>query len=374
MDSLTLIQALVTIAVGAISGGITNAVAIWMLFHPYEPRGVGRLRIQGAIPKNKERLARSIGKTVGERLLTPEDLTERLAAPAVQEAFAGAIGGALGSLLEQERGPLREELSPELVKSLDEAVKGLAPKVADRVAAWAETEEFGRTIHGFIDRVAGEVGDRPLAGALGGGHRELIAGKVQSWVANLAEGDELERTLRNFVTTQLGKMEADDRPLLDRLPQGLVGTVENAITDYLPIALERLSALLSDPAARRKIELALRDAFDHSVRELLLHERIIVKLMVTDRTIERLVDGFEAEGFDRFAEAVSDPGMKAQVTRAVNDAVVNFLRMPLSHRLKRLTPEKREALEQTLGDWLVRVARDDATREAIARMVDQLIE
>src|SRR5690606_36696530 len=158
------------------------------------------------------------------------------------------------------------------------------------------------------------------------------------------------------------------------LPQGLVGTVENAITAYLPIALERLSALLSDPAARRKIELALRDAFDHSVRKLLLHERIIAKLMVTDWTIERLVDGFEAEGFDRFAEAVSDPGMKAQVTRAVNDAVVNFLRMPLSHRLKRLTPEKREALEQTLGDSLVRVARDDSTREAIARMADQFNE
>ena len=72
MDQQTLIQGAVTIGVGAISGGITNAVAIWMLFHPYEERGIGPFRIQGAIPKNKARLARSIGKTVGERLLTPE--------------------------------------------------------------------------------------------------------------------------------------------------------------------------------------------------------------------------------------------------------------------------------------------------------------
>ena len=74
MDRELLIQALVTIGVGAISGGITNAVAIWMLFHPYDSRGIGPFRIQGAIPKNKARLARSIGRTVGERLLTPEDL------------------------------------------------------------------------------------------------------------------------------------------------------------------------------------------------------------------------------------------------------------------------------------------------------------
>ncbi|MGE5926381.1 MAG: DUF445 domain-containing protein, partial [Gemmatimonadota bacterium] len=182
MDSATLVQGLVTIAVGAISGGITNAVAIWMLFHPYELRGIGPFKLQGAIPKNKERLAKSIGKTVGERLLTPEDLSERLGAPAVRAAFTDAIGGALGTLLEQERGPLREQLSPEVVRSLDDAVAGLAPKVADRVAAWAESDDFARMIGGFIDRVAAEVGERPIGGALAGGHRELIAGKVQGWV------------------------------------------------------------------------------------------------------------------------------------------------------------------------------------------------
>ena len=374
MDKQTLIQGAVTIGVGAISGGITNAVAIWMLFHPYEPRGFGKFKLHGAVPKNKDRLARSIGKTVGERLLTPEDIAQRLSAPAVQEAFAKAIGGVVDSLLDQERGPLREQLSPDVLEVVNDAIAGLGPKVAERVATWAESEEFERLALGFIARVREEVGARPLAPALGDGRREMIAGKVQRWVSELAEGDDLERTLRGFVATQLAKLEHDDRPLLDRLPPGIVGTVEHAITDYLPIALERLSALLSDPDARRQIEEALRQAFDHSVRDLLLHERILAKIMVTDRTIERLVDGFEAEGFDRFADAVSDPSMKAQVTKAVNDAVVNFLRIPLSDRLRRLTPEKRAGLEQTLGDWMVRVARDGTTRDAIAGAVDKLID
>src|SRR5687767_1614681 len=374
MDTQTLVQGAVTVGVGAISGGITNAVAIWMLFHPYEPWGIGKFKLQGAVPKNKDRLARSIGKTVGERLLTPEDIAQRLSAPTVRDAFEKAIGGVVDSLLEQERGPLREQLSPEVQTMVDDAVAGLGPKVAERVAAWAESDEFERLALGFIARVKSEVGTRPLAPALGDGRREMIAGKVETWVSELAQGDELERTLRGFVATQLTRLEEDDRPLLDRLPPGIIGTVEHAITDYLPIALERLSALLSDPDARQQVEQALRQAFDHSVRDLLLHERIIARLMVTDRTIERLVDGFEAEGFDRFAEAVSDPTMKAQVTRAVNDAVVNFLRIPLSDRLRRLTPEKRAGLEQTLGDWLVRVARDDATRIAITAAVDKLID
>jgi uncharacterized membrane-anchored protein YjiN (DUF445 family) len=193
-------------------------------------------------------------------------------------------------------------------------------------------------------------------------------------VGRLAEGDELERTLRSFVDRRLATLSRDDQPLLDRLPPGVIGALEHAITDYLPIALERLSALLGDPEARGRVEAALRTAFDHSVRDLLLHERILARIMVTDRTIERLVDGFEAEGFDRFAESLAEPEMKAQVTRAVNDAVVNFLRLSPAERLRRFTSERKQALADNLADWLVRVARDPATREAIARAVDRLFE
>jgi uncharacterized membrane protein YheB (UPF0754 family) len=154
----------------------------------------------------------------------------------------------------------------------------------------------------------------------------------------------------------------------------VVAAVELAITDYLPIALERLSALLADPEARSMVEEALSTAFDHSVRDLLLHERILARIMVTDRTIERLVDGFEKEGFDRFAKSLAEPEMKAQVTRAVNDAVVNFLRLPMGERIRRFAPDRRQALADNIADWVVRVARDAATREAIARAVDRLLE
>ena len=374
MDRDLLVQGLVTVGVGAISGGITNAVAIWMLFHPYEPRGIGRLRIQGAVPKNKARLARSIGRTVGDRLLTPEDLAGRLAAPAVRQAFDAAATDVLDRLLEQERGPLRELLPPEVVATLDQAVVGLAPRVADRVAEFAGSADFERMVADWIARLRREVGDRPLGDALGRMGRAELTAQIERWAGRLAEDDEVERTLRGFVDRQLDHLSRDDTPLLDRLPPGIVGALEQAITDYLPIALERLSALLADPDARAMVESALRSAFDHSVRDLLIHERILARLMVTDRTIERLVDGFEREGFDRFAESLARPEMQAQVTRAVNDAVVNFLRLPLGDRLRRFPPDRRTALAETLGDWLLRGARDPATRAAAVRAIDRLLD
>ncbi|MFS8638884.1 MAG: DUF445 family protein, partial [Gemmatimonadota bacterium] len=61
-------EAALTVLFASIAGGVTNSVAIWMLFHPYEPpRVFGRpLRaFQGAIPKNKARLAAAVGRAVG---------------------------------------------------------------------------------------------------------------------------------------------------------------------------------------------------------------------------------------------------------------------------------------------------------------------
>ena len=89
----SLLRALVTIGFGAMAGGLTNAVAIWMLFHPYERRGIGSFKLHGAIPKNKARLAKTIGRTVGQRLLSAEDLAAQLSAPGVQEAFDDAVKG-----------------------------------------------------------------------------------------------------------------------------------------------------------------------------------------------------------------------------------------------------------------------------------------
>ncbi len=374
MDSQTLISGLLTVAVGAISGGITNAVAIWMLFHPYERRGLGRLGLHGAIPKNKARLAKSIGKTVGEKLITPTDLSQRLSAPEVRAAFDSALAGFLDDLLERERGPLVDLLPPEAAAELGRWVDRIGARAADDLPAYTAGPAFAAKVERGMAQLRAEYGERPLADLLTAERRGQLQARVDGWLRQFTEGSDLEGALRHFVDVQLERLAQDGQPLIDRLPAGLVGTVEASISDYLPVAIERIGEVLADPEAKGRIHAALRTAFDRAVRDLLLHERLLAKLVVTDQTFARLLDGLEREGFERFAESLATPEMRLQLTRAVNDGLVSFLRIPLRDRLASMGPEKRAALAGTLGDWLVNVARDEATRTVARRARDRLLD
>ncbi len=160
---LSPLNALVTIFFGALAGGLTNAVAIWMLFHPYTPRGLGRLKLQGAIPKNKARLAKTIGRTVGQRLLTADDLADQLAAPELQAAFRSAIRGFVQTLLDNERGSLKEEVPPALLSEIQSVLGRIAPAIADKLTTFAKTDEFNAAVAAFLTRVGDDLGDRPLS-------------------------------------------------------------------------------------------------------------------------------------------------------------------------------------------------------------------
>ncbi|MCG2963495.1 DUF445 family protein, partial [Escherichia coli] len=61
------ITIIIMAVIGAVIGGVTNHLAIKMLFHPYEAKYLFRKRIPftpGLIPKRRDELAVQLGKTV----------------------------------------------------------------------------------------------------------------------------------------------------------------------------------------------------------------------------------------------------------------------------------------------------------------------
>ena len=77
--------------VGGVIGYITNDIAVRMLFRPLEPVYIGRKKLPftpGLIPKEKGRIAKSLGKMVSEEFLTGDTVKGALLSPAVEERLS----------------------------------------------------------------------------------------------------------------------------------------------------------------------------------------------------------------------------------------------------------------------------------------------
>jgi len=90
--------------VGAFIGYSTNVVAIRMLFRPLRKIRLFGLRLPftpGILPKERHKLADSIGRMVEQELLTPGVIRERLAKTEVREQFKNTLGAATDQMLER---------------------------------------------------------------------------------------------------------------------------------------------------------------------------------------------------------------------------------------------------------------------------------
>ena len=125
------IQFGIHVFVGTMAGGLSDTVAVWMLFNPKKKK----FGFQGAIPKNQARLAKSLGRTVGERLLTPGDLQSELARPELLEAFQSRVEDVIANML-TSRDPLIDKVPPAVITALEGATTAYLPVAMTKLGAF----------------------------------------------------------------------------------------------------------------------------------------------------------------------------------------------------------------------------------------------
>jgi uncharacterized membrane protein YheB (UPF0754 family) len=363
-----ILKGLLTIAIGAFIGGMTNAVAVWMLFHPYEAPRIGRWKIsflQGAIPKNHIRLAAAIGRTVGNRLLTHEDLTRTFAKPEFRQAFDEKLGRFLDEVLRKERGSLRELLPPTVLAELEPIVDEVVELVVARVDEYLASERFAEAMERRTGELVAVVADQPIGGILTPAREEALESAVEGWLEGAVESEDFRRTVDDYLGRGAQRLLSPGRTFEEILPRGLVGAVEKAIASYLPLAIERLGKLLEDEAARARLEETVHDLLHRFLRDLKFHQRVVARLVMTEDTVDRVLDTLEREGAERLSEVLKDPAVQNAMARGVNEAIVDFLRRPVASVLGE--PEDPSVLEarSTLLAWVMGMARDPATRDFV---------
>lgn len=265
---------------GGVIGYLTNDLAIRMLFRPRRGVYIGKWRLPftpGLIPRQKARIAASIGAVVSRELLNEETLRRTFLSEGVLAAVRSKLDE-IGENWRQEEAPLRDKLSgyagEERVSHYEEVLRergaaylsqklteGDAGGVIVRTALQSLREKQGMgLLTALIDESAAQrLGDR-LNRAIAQHGPELLGREI----ARLEDG-----VLRQPVGELYAKYEDKADPLKERVMALYVYLVEQKLTQALAVVnVEQMVADKINAFSAEELERMIFDVMKNELRAI----------------------------------------------------------------------------------------------------------
>jgi uncharacterized membrane protein YheB (UPF0754 family) len=193
--------------VGAVIGYFTNSIAVKMMFRPLHPVKIGNITLPftpGLIPKGKSRLAKAIGTTVGEQLLTKESLTESLLSDSMKEKIADDIKEFLQEQTQNSDSlheVMRNYTTMEKIEGKKKEIEGM---IIDKIEVHLKNADLGQVVATeMLNQVNQYVQGTFLAMMVNGEMLAPIAQKIADRVNEYLENEGMD-----YIASALN-MEAD---------------------------------------------------------------------------------------------------------------------------------------------------------------------
>ena len=201
---MTGIEYLIAPALGGVIGYITNDLAIRMLFRPHTAKYIGKWRIPftpGLIPKERNRIADSIGSAISDNLMSADVLQRYL----LSDEMTTKVRSAAEDFFAKLRGN-EETLEAFLCHYLNkEELNGMVKSVEEDLTAQIQTKlqdpQLGAQIaHLAMDHMThkmdGQAGEELASGL--GGTMKLFGSSIVTKILGLLR-EPLERYLTNTI-------------------------------------------------------------------------------------------------------------------------------------------------------------------------------
>lgn len=274
--------------VGGVIGGITNRLAIQMLFRPYNPVKVFGVQLPftpGLIPKRKSAIAASIGKVVSEELIKSEDLSATLLSDEMVGKVSAGIDrwisnlqsnpATLRQLLQQyvpaeELDDIAHSIQADVVRSITDRItdNSLAPKLASLA--------MEQIYHYLEQSIMGKLGTA-LFGGLISTLEPKIADAIKQILNNNAPQlveDMVACEINKFLSNPMCQILSGKEAQLDKLKSVALGAYRTLVEDNLPKIMASIN---------------LRQVVEQKINSMDMAETERLILDVADKELKALV-------------------------------------------------------------------------------------
>jgi hypothetical protein len=326
--------------IGALIGYVTNALAIKMLFRPLKAVKFFGLRLPftpGILPRERHKLADSIGAMVERELLTPESLRERLLREDVRESLRKAVGGYTGRILESPVGGLLSGLDagggPDGADSPAASTGGGAASLAGdgpdggglfagMLRDFLGSRGFDALLEQFLEALA-EYLDQ--GEALASGDESRVSGPP-------AEGPRgiLRRSLRDVLGEErIAALRANLERLIregltEKLPQSK-GFLRPIMEKGFPVFAASTIGFLRRPEIHRELEVQGRVFLNSAILKLSMFQRFFVSAGQYDKTLRERMPEIIDDLIAQLEALLADGEIRERLMAYVEDMAGNLL-------------------------------------------------
>ena len=225
-------------------------IAIKMMFRPLKPIKLFGFKLPftpGIIPKNKERIAKSIGIAISDNLLTNSDLQDILLSDEIKEKLKENIKKYLDDS-EEKNITIKELLSSIISESeLNITLESIATSISSNICNTVLEADLARLITDQIELVAKEKMKKSFLGMLGG--NSLIS----SYTSEIYEGldtyikENSYDAIHNMVDKEIKKYEKMNiKNIVTNLDKSNIDSTEILINIYEKAITNKLNSILEN--------------------------------------------------------------------------------------------------------------------------------
>jgi uncharacterized membrane protein YheB (UPF0754 family) len=247
---------LVASLVGAIIGYFTNWLAIKMLFRPHQEKRILGFKMPftpGLIPKERERIAKSVGETVGTHLLTDDAIKKALSGEKMNKQLQLWINNNIENL-KNSRLTIGENIKNLTGKKYIEVTSSMADKLRELMVPHIRSEKTReKVILSIEDYIMEELKVSPkdlLEQEYSAKLKLRIIDKIEEIKSSL----EFKEILRDYINTRLKELELSDKCINEVVPDSILAGIKSYIYNSRAEISSGIGEMLKQPDIEDRIK------------------------------------------------------------------------------------------------------------------------
>lgn len=344
----------IPIIIGAIIGYFTNWLAIKMLFRPYNEIRIMNIKIPftpGLIPKERERISKSIGNTVGVYLLSPETIIESLANEKIDKSIKEWLEKKINDIKKSQKR-IKEYLINILGDNYSNFREMVEIWIKDMLLYKIREDEFIDLIDNIIRKKIDEMDTDKIY--------EAIDHNLSKFILELSRSGDSREKLASHMELSLKKYENDERKLWELLPKDTIEGINNLVDNNKDEIVGIIRDGIKDPEVEEKLKLSIEELANQNMS----------KIIMTFISSEAIAD----KAFNMIDKYLESPKAEEDINLFIKFSINRLLDKEVSNMIPKVTNSMKDDIFRSLVDIIMEYISEEDNYGVLLKSIDDKLK